>query len=171
MIYLVLLFCVIAKCVLFAQRGISWWKGLIPFYSTYILGKTVDKKKLGLITALSTLVWFILVTVLYFYEIDLIATYYDTLQDNYLLVPEGTVLTITILRYITVGITLASFVLWEMLTYQFTKKHLDKKWKVVLMQIGWGVFPLIPYLYFICCKVIYKDGKLVEKKIVYNDIR
>ena len=37
----------VLRCILFKEIGIKWWKGLIPLYNRYELGKTVEDKSLG----------------------------------------------------------------------------------------------------------------------------
>ena len=171
MIYIALLVCLVAKCILFANRDIKWWKGLIPFYNIYIFGQTAGKKRLGLEMAILLFTWVGFLLFVYYYEIYIISSYIDTYNAGSLLVPQGTMTSLMIFRCILVALTIVCFVIWEIIAYNFTKRHISDKWKRIVMTAIWGIMPAVAYVFFACNKKVYKNGKLVEKKVTYNDIR
>lgn len=170
-----LLICFITKCIIFNKNDISWWKGLIPGYSIYILGKIGNVKKIKIVNAILLPLAYLYFIACYIFELWIIRNYSvlvrvpngDTYSSDIRVEVPSWVANLSLTsKYILIGIFLVSIICWSIMMYKFTKYHRRTTWWIV----AWAIIPAIPYSYFAISNRIMVDGKpaRIEKVIKYD---
>ena len=165
LISILFIICVLLRIKLFTDRYEKGWKALIPFYNKYIIGRTINEKRWGKITALTN---FIFISILFSCvgieyailtklpnEITNVETF--NLSDY---VPNTLITGNTILKILLSVSGIIYFISWIVLTYRFSDKQNSTTW----WMLGWGILPVVPYFYYAFInKTVFLAGKgLVE---------
>ena len=168
---------IICKCIVFSKHQIKWYKALIPGYNKYLIGKFIEKKKLGLVNAILIPLTKIYLFLCYGFELWIIDKYAVSVQipatettkamtriEVY--VPKNIADAAIISKYILLGLVFIAIIFWSIMMYKFTRKHNKTGWWIVL----WAFVPAIPFLYFAISSTTIVDGKIVKiKKVIEYD--
>ena len=170
--FILLIICAVSRCIIFKKRDVKWWKGLIPAYNTYTMGKICDSKKLGLINAIIQTILFIYFFFCFGFELYLISEYamnvnLETYQQAYVVVPENIANIAIASKYILVGISAIAFGFWCLMMWQFIKVHKKNAWWIIV----WAIIPAIAYAAFAISNDVYINGQLYtsERVIATNE--
>ena len=170
--YLLTIFCIMFRGIIFKNRDEKWYKTLVPIYNKYIIGKLSDSKKLGAFTGLFNFLTHIMLLV----SMGTIMNVYQNVEDLQLVYDElgnpayytgkfdQSLINLSyVFLYITLGLTIISFLLWVILTYKFSVKQKSSTWWMII----WGFIPTIAYFYYalVYKKVYIPDVGLMEIKI------
>jgi len=158
------LVCVGCRIKLFVDRYEKGWKALVPFYNKYILGKTINEVKCGKLTALTNFLFitafWICVGVEWAIWSSLPSEIVDIENFNINDYVSTSLLTSDVVCKVILLITaILYYVSWVILTYKFSDKQGTSTWWMV----GWGICPLLPYIYY---AFIYKPVYLPSKGLV-----
>lgn len=161
---------IVSRCVIFKKHDIKWWKGLIPVYNIYTIGKICDSKKLGIANAISQTVLFIVFFLCFGFEIYLISEYAMNVDDQtfdqayVVVVPENIANIAIVSKYILVGIAAITFGFWCLMMWQFIKVHKKSAWWILL----WAIIPPIAYAAFALSNDVYINGQLYTSERVIS---
>ena len=168
--------CIITKCIIFSKNNIRWWKGLIPAYNIYILGKIGNTKKIKWINAILLPFTYVYFIGCYIFELWIIRNYSVLVRVNNsggmyssdvrVEVPTWVANVSLTTKYILIFLALFAVICWCIMMYKFTKYHKKSTWWI----LAWAIIPAIPYSYFAVVNTIVVDGKLarIEKVIKYD---
>lgn len=162
----------ILRCIVFHKREEKWYKGLIPFYNKYTLGKLCDNKVIGIINGILN---FLTIGVF----ASLIILEYHMLMELPSVIEDAS--TFDVYQYISqtemdfnnglqvaLGIVAALyFVSWVWLGYRFIKKNGDPVWWILV----WILVPDLSYIYYSTHSKMYipGTGMVKLKKVIINE--
>ena len=150
--------CIGARCVIFKQRDVRWWKALIPAYNKYILGKLANQKKLGIFNAIAQPILYSLLFVAYFYELWIMNNFQVNLYDaNRIIVeiPDSARIIILTLRYSVIILAAITIFVWSFMMYKFSSMHGKSSWWIIM----WAICPAVGFSYFALSDDVYIDNK------------
>ena len=166
---------IIARCILINKHDIKWWKGLIPGYNKYILGKISNKKKLGIINAILHPILFIYFIACFIFEVWIMREYSSQViiptnanMDSkvYLSVPDNIANIALYSKYGLILLSIVTMIVWCMMMWEFTKIHKRSPWWILL----WFSIPVIPYCAFAMSNEVVIDGKRYKyQKVEINE--
>lgn len=134
----VLLLDAILRCILFKEIGIKWWKGLIPLYNRYELGKAVEDKSLGIIFGTVTPIFYLYYSFCVAVELFIIKTFSvnvsESLDKMEVLVPKSVATLSVYSKAWLLIFAVCMIALWIGLTFKFSKKY-TKRWHTLLWLI------------------------------------
>jgi len=153
-----------ARCVIFQQRDVAWWKGIIPIYNKYIFGKLCNKGNIGIAVGLLELVWYIACYLLMYFEMWVQQTYNASTADGFIYanVSEEVVTIYTWLKIGFLVYMIFYLVVWCYLMNKFSMMHGKSKNWIAL----WALWPAAAYCYFALTPKIAMYGKQYELKRV-----
>ena len=154
--------CVAARCVIFQQRDITWWKAIVPGYNKYLLGKLCKHKKLGVACGFLEVIWYCVIAGVYEYEVWLTQRYATGYANNngqiILAVPEEIRTAFTILRVVVIVTAALYLFVWSVMMWKFSNMHQkSNKWLIL-----WTIVPVIPLCYFALSKRIAMYGEVYD---------
>lgn len=176
-VILCFLISIITRCILLKKHNIKWWKGLVPGYNKYLLGKISNKEKLGKINAILHPFFTIYLFACFVFEMWILQEYSSQVliptnveMDSkiYLSVPD-TIANIAIWsKYLLIVVGLVTLVVWCMMMWEFTKIHKRSAWWILL----WFSIPAIPYCAFAMSNEVVIDGKRYKyERVEINESR
>lgn len=176
MILYLILICIILRGVLFHKREVKWYKTLIPYYNKKIIGDLCDSKKLGILTAIASMIMYITFFISYGIELNII--------NSLSVISEVELENFNVLDYVSQDIMTANdiskiillvfaiiyFLLWTILMRKFSYKNNSSTWFMLL----WSICPVVAYIYFdFIKKEVYIPNEglvtyIVEKEKIIN---
>ena len=163
---------IIFQCIILNRHQEKWWKGLIPGYNKYMLGKICEHKKIGLVNAILVPLTHACFIACYFYEVWIIKNYAvqvkiplsDTEASTQIqvIVPQNVANIAIYSKYALMVLVFATLIFFGILMWFFTVKHQKSRWWVIL----WAFLPVIPFGYFAFTKTVYINGEILHIKKV-----
>lgn len=166
------LFATILRSIVFHKREEKWYKGFIPFYNKYTLGKLCDQKILGIITAVLNFLVVAIFTTLVILEYHIIMSMPAVIEDinNFDIYQYVTKFEIDFnnVLQVVIGVIAALYIVfWTWLSYKFIKKNGDPVWWLLV----WIIVPDLGYLYSCTHNTVYipGTGMVKYKKVVIDE--
>lgn len=151
--YLIILaICVVLRGILFVQRGEKFLLTIVPWYNKYVIGRLCEQKKLGIATAISSALFYLILfgnTVIEYLIIDSVSGLTIDTEDPSSInlseyVPKELLNYNEIIKAAVFISAILYFVLWVILMYKFTVMNDASTWWFIV----WGIAPIISYIYF-----------------------
>ena len=162
---ILLIVCLICRCIIFSKRGIKCRNAFIPGYNKYKLGLAGGCKKwICILNGIIHPILHIFFIVCFYIEFWIIQNYsteatisQDLSTDSriYVSVPQNIANIAIWSKYILIAIAVIALILWCVMMWKFTMTNKKSPWWILL----WAAIPAIPYCYFAATKDFTVDGK------------